>query len=399
MAVISNAKDNLMKTVKYYWQTSIKTRYERRKMRFRSLYDAPIITRNHRLRMVIGILCSLVFLQSSIFYKRERKKRAVQMSYINFISKQGQAETIAEMFDTSSTVKLSSKRQEEPVVDSISSEKSIQMTEQEGSILNVMENQLDSIPPLSEMDTNVQHESLMERTSLAPETSAQMAEKVVITDAYQTQSNNIPFALETDTDLQQESLIEQKYSSSEISTQMMDSRDIVTAPKNQFNKIPDPHFIKMISNNDVIQTKLENIDVLTESLGSNAQGVNGILMDKITGKRRKKLESLKNSLPAKYRKEFWARDFPYARQDDDCHLADMDLFMPIHHNDGPLSSALFNSIERVFPCFGELIIVIPPESEFMIPGKMVGMFFVNFSYQFTYMCFAFHASNIELCNN
>jgi len=117
-----------------------------------------------------------------------------------------------------------------------------------------------------------------------------------------------------------------------------------------------------------VQAILERIENLINELGDDAYGVSGLPMDSNTFARKKELESLKNSLPSKHRREIWLRDHPFAK--DDCPLADMDLFLPLHHNDGPLSAALFNSIERVFTCFHELIIVIPPESEYMIPGSI-----------------------------
>jgi len=117
-----------------------------------------------------------------------------------------------------------------------------------------------------------------------------------------------------------------------------------------------------------VQAILERIENLINELGDDAYGVSGLPMDSNTFARKKELESLKNYLPSKHRREIWLRDHPFAK--DDCPLADMDLFLPLHHNDGPLSAALFNSIERVFTCFHELIIVIPPESEYMIPGSI-----------------------------
>lgn len=117
-----------------------------------------------------------------------------------------------------------------------------------------------------------------------------------------------------------------------------------------------------------VQAILERIENLINELGDDAYGVSGLPMDSNTFARKKELESLKNYLPSKHRREIWLRDHPFVN--DDCPLADMDLFLPIRHNDGPLSAALFNSIERVFTCFHELIIVIPPESEYMIPGSI-----------------------------
>ena len=117
-----------------------------------------------------------------------------------------------------------------------------------------------------------------------------------------------------------------------------------------------------------VQAILERIENLINELGDDAYGVSGLPMDSNTFARKKELESLKNSLPSKHRREIWLRDHPFIN--DDCPLADMDLFLPIRHNDGPLSAALFNSIERVFTCFHELIIVISPESEYMIPGSI-----------------------------
>lgn len=52
----------------------------------------------------------------------------------------------------------------------------------------------------------------------------------------------------------------------------------------------------------------------------------------------------------------------------DCPLKDMSLLLPMHHKDFPLASTLFNSLEKVFPCFKELVVVVPPESKFALAG-------------------------------
>ena len=38
----------------------------------------------------------------------------------------------------------------------------------------------------------------------------------------------------------------------------------------------------------------------------------------------------------------------------------------MHHKDAPFAAALFKSIELHLPCFHELIIVVPPESRFIL---------------------------------
>ena len=47
-------------------------------------------------------------------------------------------------------------------------------------------------------------------------------------------------------------------------------------------------------------------------------------------------------------------------------IADLDLLLPIHHKDAPFAAALFKSIELHLPCFHDLILVVPPESRFIL---------------------------------
>lgn len=53
-----------------------------------------------------------------------------------------------------------------------------------------------------------------------------------------------------------------------------------------------------------------------------------------------------------------------------CQLADLDLLLPLHHKDAPLASSLFFSLERSMPCYHELIVVVPPESEFSVSAAV-----------------------------
>lgn len=115
-----------------------------------------------------------------------------------------------------------------------------------------------------------------------------------------------------------------------------------------------------------VQVVLDEIERITEKLGDNARGITGLPIDSETRDRKARLELLKKSLPPNLRREMWMRDFPFAK--DDCPLADMDLFLPLHFKDVSLASVLFHSIEKVFPCFRELIVTVSPDSEFIVSG-------------------------------
>ena len=55
---------------------------------------------------------------------------------------------------------------------------------------------------------------------------------------------------------------------------------------------------------------------------------------------------------------------------DGCTTKDLALVLPLHHKDIPLASTLFFSIERIFDCFQEFVVIVPPESEFAVAGSI-----------------------------